>query len=109
MRRYEVILSPGAVRDLEDIGDYISKNDDPARAGYVVSRIEAVISSLVMTPERGSFLPELLTLGKKEYRQMFFKPYRVIYGVQGKTVRVHVIADGRRNMSALLSRRLLNG
>ena len=108
MQRHAVIMSPGALRDLEDISDYIRKYDDPAKANYVVSRIEAVIESLAIAPERSSFLPELLSLGMKDYRQTFFKPYRVIYRVQGKTVRVYLIADGRRNMPALLSRRLLN-
>ena len=38
---------------------------------------------------------------------MFFKPYRIIYRVMGDGVYVLVIADGRRDMRALLQRRLL--
>ncbi len=37
----------------------------------------------------------------------FFKPYRIIYRVTEDDVYVLVIADGRRNMRALLERRLL--
>jgi hypothetical protein len=50
---------------------------------------------------------ELRLLGIKEYRQAFFKPYRIIYRVIGEQVVVYVIADGRRDMQTLLSRRLL--
>ena len=50
---------------------------------------------------------ELAGLGIKEYRQVFFKPYRIIYRVLGERVYIYVIADGRRNMQSLLSRRLL--
>jgi toxin ParE1/3/4 len=107
MQRYAVEISPDALRDLEDIDDYIGRQDGRAKADYVIARIEAVIESLAMTPERGPYLPELLSLGIREYRQVFFKPYRVIYAVQGKTVRVYLIADGRRDMPALLSRRML--
>jgi toxin ParE1/3/4 len=48
-------------------------------------------------------------LGIKEYRQAFFKPYRIIYRVIDEQVVVYVIADGRRDMQTLLSRRLLGG
>ena len=46
-------------------------------------------------------------MGVHSYRQVHFKPYRVIYRVVGQTVVVLVIADGRRNLKALLERRLL--
>jgi toxin ParE1/3/4 len=46
-------------------------------------------------------------LGIKEYRQVFVKPYRLIYRVMGADVVVYVIADGRRDMQSLLTRRLL--
>ena len=36
-----------------------------------------------------------------------FKPYRIVYQVLGETVYVMLIADGRRDMQALLQRRLL--
>ncbi len=43
----------------------------------------------------------------REYRQVFFKPYRLIYRVVERKVYVHLIVDGRRDMQGLLSRRLL--
>jgi toxin ParE1/3/4 len=58
-------------------------------------------------PARGSYPRDLLDLGIKEYRQVFFKPYRLIYRVVARDVIVFVIADGRRNMQSLLARRLL--
>jgi len=49
----------------------------------------------------------LLALGIREYRQSLFKPYRVIYRVIGQRVYIYLIVDGRRDMQALLARRLL--
>jgi toxin ParE1/3/4 len=109
MPHYNVIVSPDALRDLDDIGDYIAAHDDPAKADYVLTRIEAVIASLALSPERGSHPPEFQRLGMREYRQTFFKPYRVIYRVAAKTVYVYLIADGRRDMPSLLARRMLGG
>jgi toxin ParE1/3/4 len=58
-------------------------------------------------PERGVYLKELLELGIREYREIFFKPYRVIYPVMDNIVYVLLIVDGRRDMQSLLQRRLL--
>ena len=58
-------------------------------------------------PQRGTYPKELLAIGLREYREIFFKPYRIIYRVMNQNVYVMVIADGRRDMQALLQRRLL--
>jgi toxin ParE1/3/4 len=49
-----------------------------------------------------------LSLGIREYREVFFKPYRIIYRVMDKNVYVLLIVDGRRDMQSLLQRRLLD-
>jgi hypothetical protein len=50
---------------------------------------------------------KLRSLGISEYRQIFFKPYRLIYRVHLKQVILYVITDGCRDMGSLLARRLL--
>jgi toxin ParE1/3/4 len=60
-------------------------------------------------PERGSHPKELLSLGIKEYRQTFFKPYRLVYRITDRKVTIYLIVDGRRDMQAVLARRLLGG
>jgi toxin ParE1/3/4 len=104
---YSVLLTQGAEQDLEAIYDYIAEVDDPANADHVLDRLSATAEQLAVMPERGSHPRELLDLGIKDYRQVFFKPYRLIYRVMGRDVVVFVIADGRRDMQALLARRLL--
>jgi toxin ParE1/3/4 len=49
----------------------------------------------------------LLAIGLREYREIFLKPYRIIYRVMAENLYVLAIADGRRDMQALLQRRLL--
>lgn len=105
--RFEVLLTEDATRDLEEIHDCIASNEDHAKANYVLDRIEEAVESLSSFPERGSHPKELLALGIREYRQTFFKPYRVIYRVIGRRIYIYLIADGRRNMQTLLTRRLL--
>lgn len=105
--RYNVLLTEGAEQDLEAIHGYIAEFDDPANADHVLDRLVAAAEQLAVMPERGSYPRELLDLGIKEYRQVFFKPYRLIYRVMGRDVVVFVIVDGRRDMQSLLARRLL--
>ncbi|MBI4997693.1 MAG: type II toxin-antitoxin system RelE/ParE family toxin [Rhodocyclales bacterium] len=105
--RYPVLLTKGAEQDLESIYDYIAEFDSPANASSVLDRLMKAAAGLATFPERGSYPKELLALGIKEYRQVFFKPYRLIYRVIGKQVYIHLIVDGRRDMQSLLARRLL--
>jgi toxin ParE1/3/4 len=105
--RFEVLLTEDASSDLEELYEYIAAHDAPSKAEYVLDRIGKVMETLATFPERGSYPRELLALGVREYRQTFFKPYRVIYRVAGERVYVYLIADGRRDMQGLLQRRLL--
>ena len=105
--RFEVLLTEGAEQDLEALHDYIAEFDCVANANYVLDELMAVVESLSKFPERGSYPKELVGLGIKEYRQTFFKPYRVIYRITGNQVIIYLIADGRRDMQSVLARRLL--
>lgn len=106
--KYSVLLTEGAEQDLESIYDYIAEFDDPSKADHVLDRLMATAEQLAVMPERGNYPRQLLDLGIKDYRQVFFKPYRLIYRVMRRDVLVFVIADGRRDMQALLARRLLS-
>jgi toxin ParE1/3/4 len=105
--RFKVLLTEDAERDLEDIYAYIAEYDCQRNADYVLNRLVEVTDSLATAPERGLIPRELAALGIQEYRQVFFRPYRVIYRHFDQQVVIYVIADGRRDMQSLLARRLL--
>ncbi|MDO8280976.1 MAG: type II toxin-antitoxin system RelE/ParE family toxin [Burkholderiaceae bacterium] len=107
--KFSVLLTEGAEQDLEALHDYISEFDCVVNANRVLDGLTEVVVSLSKFPERGSFPKELVGLGIKEYRQTFFKPYRVIYRITGTQVIISLIADGRRDMQSVLARRLLGG
>ncbi|MEW6489448.1 MAG: type II toxin-antitoxin system RelE/ParE family toxin [Thermodesulfobacteriota bacterium] len=104
---FRVLLTDDAGQDLEDVYDYIEAHDVPGKADHVLDKIQEALSTLSENPHRGAFPRELLALGIREYREIFFKPYRIIYRVLGDGVYVLMIADGRRDMQALLERRLV--
>jgi toxin ParE1/3/4 len=104
-----VFLIHDAANDLNELYEYIALHDEPGRADHVLGKIEKAFARLSEFPERGAYPGELLALGIREYREIFFKPYRMIYRVMDKNVYILLIADGRRDMQTLLQRRLLGG
>ena len=105
---FTVFLTKDAARDIEELYDYIALHDAPEKADHVLDQIEKAFSRLSEYPERGVYPKELAAIGVREYREVFFKPYRIIYRIMDKNVFVLLIADGRRDMQSLLQRRLLD-
>lgn len=106
--QYEVLLTGGAERELEEIYDYIAEFDSSTSADYVLDQILLTADKLETFPERGSISRELQVLGIQDYRQVYFKSYRIIYSIVEFQVHISLIVDGRRDMTSLLLQRLLN-
>lgn len=104
---YLVELTEDAQTDLNELIDYVARYDAPLKALQLLAKIESTLESLQVFPERGAYTKELLALGNREYRETYFKPYRIIYKVLPAKVYVYVVADGRRDLRSLLARRIL--
>ena len=107
MAEYEVFLTADAERDLDDIADYIERHDSSDSADYVYTHIKEAILKLETLPSRGRGVPELKDIGLADYREVRFKPYRIVYFVSEKRVFVHAIFDGRRDAEDVLATRFL--
>ena len=107
MKCYRVRLAEDAEQDLIDIYRYVALHDSAEQAAYVLDQLESLCSRLTELPERGHVPPELDRIGVTNYREVHFKPYRVIYEVIRQDVFIHCVLDGRRDMQSLLERRLL--
>lgn len=104
---YRVEITDVAEQDILDIYYYISHHDSIENADHVITKLENLCLSLNEQPTRGHVPPELDRIGIKEYLELHFKPYRVIYRIQNNTVIILCVADGRRDMRSLLERRLI--
>jgi toxin ParE1/3/4 len=107
VKRYRVRIIEDAELDLIDIYHYVALNDSPENAAYVLEQLESVCLRLIELPHRGHIPPELDQIGVTTYREVHFKPYRIIYEIIGQNVFIHSVLDGRRDMVTLLERRLL--
>lgn len=86
--KYTVHLVADAERDLLSIYRYVALNDSAENAGRLLDNIEKTILKLESMPMRGHYPPELERIGVLEYREIFFKPYRIIYQVMKSSVYV---------------------
>ena len=104
---FKVLLSADAERDIEDIYRYVARHDAVEKADGLLVALEETCHSLSELPERGNTPKELQPLGMTEFREIRYKPYRVIYRIIGRRVVVYCVLDGRRDMQSLLQRRLM--
>lgn len=107
MIEYRVRISPEAEQDLAEIIEYIANRDSVERAYYVLEKLLDVCEGLELHPNRGHYPPELLSLGVKSYREVHFKPFRIVYEVIAREVFILLIVDGRRSLQTILAQRLL--
>ena len=106
---FQIFLTDDAAQDLEDLCDYIDSHDVPGKSEYVLNQIEIAFNSLNENPYRGVYPKELIALGIREFREIFFKPYRIIYRIIDDRIYILLIIDGRRDMELFLQRRLFQG
>jgi toxin ParE1/3/4 len=104
---YHVVMIREAEEDICSIYRFIVKNDSINRAEQIFSSLQQTCLSLRHFPERGHTPPELDSVGIKKFKEIHFKPFRIIYEIEGKKVFVHCVVDGRQNMQELLEIRLL--
>jgi len=90
----KIIWSPLAVERLEDIYDYIAR-DNISAASNLVDNIFNKVESLLENANRGRVVPES---NRENIRELFEGEYRIIYRVENKYISVLTI----RNFKQLL-------
>ena len=105
-RRFRVQWAEAAARDLEEVVSFIAM-DSELEAERVVRRLEARAETLESSPGRGRVVPELARFGMRTWRELVVRPYRLVYRIEGKTVNVLAVFDGRRDLEDILLERLL--
>lgn len=105
--KYEVRITGVAQEDFFSIYRYVAINDSHGKAEHLLDNIQKTMTSLETMPTRGNHPAEMQRWGIFDFREIFFKPYRIIYEIRDKTVFIHAVLDGRRNCEDLLQQRLL--
>ena len=104
--RFVVSISIKADQDLRTLADYVARERSIDDAVELVDSVRLKVDTLEQFPNRGSIPEEVRALGDNDVRQIFVGPYRIFTLVGDRHVTIFLIADGRRDMVALLTQRL---
>ncbi len=104
---YEVFLTSDAEADILEIYKYVALHDSVNNADHLLQKLKDSCLNLENYPGRGHLPPELERINVREYFEIHFKAYRIIYQIREKKVFIHCVLDGRRNLQDLLQERLL--
>ena len=89
MKKYDVIFDQDAEDDLFDIYAYVALDDSGDKADGLFAALRQTCLKLRKMPLRGNIPTELSEIGVMEFRELHFKPYRIIYSLVSNTVYVH--------------------
>ncbi|WP_408599511.1 type II toxin-antitoxin system RelE/ParE family toxin [Pseudomonas sp. PLMAX] len=103
----KVVILQSAETDLKELRAYLVKNFSSQAWQSTYSSLKAAIRHLGEQPYSGSIAEEIEKLNLSQYRHILSGMNRAIYEVREQTVFVHIIADTRKSLSALLMKRLL--
>lgn len=103
---HDVMIISDARNDLTEVYNYILEMDGAAQAKELLAQLEQAIYSLQSLPDRGSPVPEMERIGKKGFRELHVKKYRIIYEREHNRVMVHCVLNSRRNILDILRQRL---
>jgi toxin ParE1/3/4 len=103
----KVVILESAEHDLKELRSYIVRNFSLKTWQNTYDRIKEAIRNLKTFPFTGSIPEEIEKLNPSQYRQVISGMNRIIYEVRQDTLYIHIIVDGRRDLTSLLTRRLL--
>ena len=95
MAHKRIRWAPGAVADLEDICDFISR-DSEYYAALFAKRIVAVIETIPDFPSSGRIVPEY---EDENIRESIYKNYRVVYRLKGGFIEIAAICHSAKPLN----------
>ena len=93
----QVHWSEPALADLREIVSFVAR-DSPAYAARLASRISEAPRRLAAFPRLGQVVPEL---NQPSIRELWVRPYRIIYLIRDPDCFVLAVVHGSRDLSGL--------
>jgi toxin ParE1/3/4 len=89
----QVIWAPAALKDVESIAEYISR-DSPYQAALLVSRILCTTDRLAEFPLSGREIPEI---ADDSCREIIYGAFRIMYRLVKDEVWITAVVHGAQN------------
>lgn len=95
MARKRIRWAPGAVADLENICEFISR-DSEYYAALFAKRIIAVVETIPDFPLSGRIAPEF---EDKDIRERIYRNYRIVYRLEGDFIEIAAICNSTKPLN----------
>jgi plasmid stabilization system protein ParE len=86
--KYAIIVEPEALKDLENIYNYISGQDSKSKAATFISELSNSIKSLQEMPYR---CRESYYIDDKDTRDFIYKKYTIVFKIINTTIHILTI------------------
>ena len=104
---FKVVILHSAKSDLKSIKSYVIRQFSTSTWQHTYDALKQTMRRLETQPHTGSIPEEIERLNLSQYRQVISGMNRIIYEIRDQTIYVHIIADTRKNLQALLLKNLI--
>ena len=107
--KQKIVWSQDANDDLIDIVTYIKEKSGKNVATEIYERIINHVEKIEIFPEAGRVIPELMSIGVIDIREIIETPWRIFYRITSTDIQIISVIDGRRNVEELLYKKVIDG
>ena len=104
---FKVVILHSAKRDLKDIKSYLIRQFSTSTWQQSYDALKQAKRRVETQPYAGSIPEEIEKLNLSQYRQVVSGMNRIIYEIRDQMIYIHIIANTRKNLQALLLRNLI--
>jgi toxin ParE1/3/4 len=104
-RRFRVVWTDVAAGDLLRLVSWVAA-ESPQDAAALLGRLRKRVGTLAIAFAGGRVVPELAFFGIAVLREVVLRPHRIVYRIEGRTVLILGVFDGRRELEDVLLERL---
>ncbi|WP_304226598.1 type II toxin-antitoxin system RelE/ParE family toxin [Gracilinema caldarium] len=105
----KIVWSQDASDDLFNIVSYIKEKSGTTIAYEIYHRIINHVEKIDLFPESGRVVPELISIGILDIREIIETPWRIFYRVTESEFQIISVIDGRRNIEEILYKKVIDG
>jgi toxin ParE1/3/4 len=104
-RRYRIVWTERALRDLEGVLDSFEAERGLETAADLYGSLDSAIATRLSMPNRCRVVAELREHGIRAYREVLREPYRIVFRVRARDVVLLAVLDHRRDLEEFLLER----
>ncbi len=105
----KIVWSQDASDDLIDVITLIRDKSGKKIANEIYQRIISHVEKIEILPKGGRVVPELLTIGVIDIREIIESPWRIFYRIDEEEIQIISLIDGRRNIEEILYKKVIDG